>query len=63
MVNQQSYSVANKSYTLESEVRKYVFKPLTAQVKPSVKPSPKKREKKEKLLNDKTGYFYFGKVE
>ena len=48
---------------LETEVRKYVFKPLTAQVKPSVKPSPKKREKKEKLLNDKTGYFYFGKVE
>lgn len=33
MVNQQSYSVANQSYTLESEVRKYVFlKPLTAQL-------------------------------
>lgn len=25
MVNQQSYRVANQSYTLESEVRKYVF--------------------------------------
>ena len=42
---------------LDSEVRKYVFKPLTAQVKPSVK----KREKKDKLLDCKTGYFYFDK--
>ena len=43
---------------LESEVRKYVFKPLTAQVKPSVK----KREKKDKpLLDCKTGFFYFDK--
>ena len=41
---------------LESDVRKYLFKPLTAQVKPLK--SVKRKEKKE-LLDYETGLFYY----
>ena len=43
-------------HDLESDVRKYLFKPLTAQVKP-VK-SVKRKEKRE-LLDYKTGKFFY----